>query len=211
MNSIAVDKMDEYMGKMLKAQAEKQDKPIAKKKKVTKKQGRQQDKGEADDVSSDEIEVISDGLCSDNENDFSTLTSSYGMSYHPPSKHMTKSQYSKKSENDEDDIVQCIEHMCRMLEKQKCHIEKLTSKNDAAKEKLKVLHSHNATPALGTSGQMKQTSLKNFVSSQLGDTVDSLEEDRLEKQLDSINKDASSRFCQCSQKPVPYCQRVKRQ
>ena len=118
-NSIVVDKTDEYTGKMLKGQEE--EKPIPKKgksAKVTKK--KQTGKAVADETSSsEEIEILSDlSACSDNENDFSTLTSRWGTSYHPPSKHMSKSKYGKK-DNPDDDIVQRIEDMRRRLEKQK--------------------------------------------------------------------------------------------
>ena len=49
---------------------------------------------------------------------------------------MSKSKYGKKDDPD-DDIVQRIEDMRRRLEKQKRQIERLTTDNEAAKEKLK--------------------------------------------------------------------------
>ena len=104
-NSIVVDKTDEYTGKMLKGQ---EDKSVPKKAKTVKaKKKKQMGKTVVDDTSSsEEIEILSDvsGACSDNENDFSTLTSSWGTSYHPPSKQTSKSHFGKKEDND-DDIV----------------------------------------------------------------------------------------------------------
>ena len=60
-----------------------------------------------DDSNSEEIEVLTDS-CSENENDFMTLTSSTGTAYHPPSKHTTKSHYQKRGG---DDIVRRIDSM----------------------------------------------------------------------------------------------------
>ena len=105
-NSIVVDKTDEYTGKMLKGQEDRSaPKAKAKTAKATKKKNTE--KAVADETSSsEEVEILSDvsGACSDNENNFSTLTSSWGTSYHPPSKATGKSRFGKKEDND-DDIV----------------------------------------------------------------------------------------------------------
>ena len=216
-NSIVVDKTDEYTGKMLKGQEEEKSVPKkAKSAKVTKK--KQTGKAVADETSSSEdIEILSDlsGGCSDNENNFSTLTSSWGMSYHPPSKHTSKSKYAKKDNND-NDIVQCIEDMRRRLEKQKRQIERLTSDNEAAKEKLKKWHTRNAPPAMGKLGHGKHAaaSIKGFVGSQLAEVADSSEDEKMGKQPDSTNKDGTasdtgSGIFQSSQMPLPYHRRCR--
>ena len=110
-NSIVVDRADEYMGKLVKGQEEKSDnKSDTKKKKTSKKHCHQQaDKMKfvVDNSDSEEIEVLTDS-CSKNENDFTTLTSSTGTAYHPPNKHTTKSHYGKRGE---DDIVRRIDNM----------------------------------------------------------------------------------------------------
>ena len=56
--------------------------------------------------------------------------------------------------------------MHRTLEKQKCQIHKLTSENDAPKEKLKKFHAHNKSLPTGL-GHMKQTNLKGFISTHI--------------------------------------------
>ena len=105
-NSIVVDRADEYMGKLVKGQEDKSDnKSDTKKKKTSKKHSHQQaDKTKfvVDDSDPEEIKVLTDS-CSGNENDFMTLTSSSGTAYHPPSKHTTKSRYGKRG--GDDDIV----------------------------------------------------------------------------------------------------------
>ena len=214
-NSIVVDKTDEYTGKMLKGQEE--EKPIPKKgksAKVTKK--KQTGKAVADETSSsEEIEILSNlSACSDNENDFSTLTSRWGTSYHPPSKHMSKSKYGKKDDPD-DDIVQRIEDMRRRLEKQKRQIERLTTDNEAAKEKLKKWRTRAEPPAMGKLGLGKPAAvpLKGFVGSQLAEVADSSEDEKMGKQPpDSTNKDgtasdAGSGIFPSSQMPPPYRRR----
>ena len=219
-NSIVVDKTDEYMGKMLKGQEEKQDKAVPKKIKnprPTKK--KQQDKAEPDEASSsDDIELLSDGSCSENENDFSTLTSSWGTAYHPPSKQTSKSRFAKK-DNDDEDIVQCIEDMRTRLDRQKHQIDKLTSENEAVKEKLRKWHSRNvAPPVVGKGGNGKQASasLKQFVGSQCAEitTVDSSEDEKMEKHPDSTNRDGTgsdvgSGIFQSSQMLPPYWCRLR--
>ena len=105
-NSIVVDRVDEYMGKLVKGQEDKSDhKSDTKKKKTSKKHSHQQaDKTKfvVDDSNLEEIKVLTDS-CSENENDFMMLTSSTGTAYHPPSKHTTKSRYGKRG--GDDDIV----------------------------------------------------------------------------------------------------------
>ena len=98
-NSIVVDRADKYTGKLVKGQEDKSDnKADTKKKKTSKKHSHQQaDKMKfvVDDSNLEEIEVLTNS-CSENENDFTTLTSSSGTAYHHPSKHTTKSQYGKR-------------------------------------------------------------------------------------------------------------------
>ena len=92
-NSILVDRADEYTGKLVKGQEDKSD---------NKKHSHQQaDKTKfvVDDSDSEEIEVLTDS-CSENENDFTTLTSSSGTAYHPRSKHTAKSRYGKRGGDD---------------------------------------------------------------------------------------------------------------
>ena len=119
-NSIVVDKTDDYTSKMLKEQQQEKEKekPVHKKKKAapTKHQG----KVPADDeLASDDIEVVLDNSCSSNGNDFTTLTSNTGTAYHPPSKVTTKSRYGRKADQNDDDIIHRIELMCKSLEKQR--------------------------------------------------------------------------------------------
>ena len=173
-NSIVVDKTDDYTGKMLKEQQlekekekEKKEKYMHKKKKaVPPAQKKHQTKVPADDeLGSDDIEVLSDDSCSSNENDFTTLTSSHGQAYHPPSRVTSKSCYSKKS--DDDDIICRIEQIRKTLERQKKQITKLTSENNEAKEKLKNIHSRDRCPL----ERLKKTSLKAFTSTDLGSVL----------------------------------------
>ena len=156
-NSIVVDRADEYTGKLVKGQEDKSDnKSDTKKKKTSKKHSHQQEdtmKFVVDDSDSEEIEVLTDS-CFKNENDFTTLTSSSGTAYHPPSKHTTKSRYGMRG--GDDDIVRWIEMMQCTLQEQKKQINKLTTENSEAKDKLKKLHAHKKP--------LKQSNLKTFLS-----------------------------------------------
>ena len=72
-NSIVVDRIDEYTGKMLKAPQE--TKPVTKTRKGKKTQGQdskqQQQQQQDDETSDDDIDIVSDTeSCSTNENDF---------------------------------------------------------------------------------------------------------------------------------------------
>ena len=173
-NSIVVDKNDDYTGKMLKEQQlEKRKKKKKKKNTCTRRrklsppaQKKHQTKVPvADESGSDDIEVLLDDSCSSNENDFTTLTSSHGQAYHPPSRVTSKSRYGKKS--DDDDIIHRIEQMRKTLERQKKQITKLTSENNEAKEKLKNMRSRDTSPL----ERLKKTSLKAFTSTNLGSVL----------------------------------------
>ena len=89
-NSIVVDRADEYTGKLVKGKEDKSDNKLgAMKKKTSKKHSHQQaDKTKfvPDDSDSEEIEVLTDS-CSENENDFTTLTSSTDAAYHTKQAH----------------------------------------------------------------------------------------------------------------------------
>ena len=105
--------------------------------------------------------------------------------------------------------------MKKTLEKQRRHIDKLTSDNEAAKEKLKRYHSHAIVP--GKVGHAKDGAapVKGFVGSQLAEIVDSSEDEKTGKQPpdSSTNKDGtgsdagSGIFFQSSQMPPPYHRR----
>ena len=69
-NSIVVEKTVEYTRKVCKAQQEKV--PLAPKKKRKKKQQNQEKVQPDEDSASEDIEVLSNGSCSSNENDFTT-------------------------------------------------------------------------------------------------------------------------------------------
>ena len=123
-NSIVVDRTDEYTGKMLKAPQE--TKPVTKTKKGKKTQGQdskqQQQQQQDDETSDDDIEIVFDTeSCSTNKNDFTTLTSGMGHAYHLPRHHTSKSCYgrNKGKKDATDDVIQRIEGMRRTLEKQK--------------------------------------------------------------------------------------------
>ena len=171
-NSIVVDRTDEYTGKMLKAPQE--TKPITKTKKGKKTQGqdsKQQQQQQDDETSDDDIEIVSDTeSCLTNENNFTTLTSGMGQAYHPPSCHTSKSHYRRsKGEKDiTDDVIQRIEEMRCTLEKQKRQINKLTSQNNAAKQQIKQINERKVQP--GVSG-LKQSKIKSFVSTQIRDSL----------------------------------------
>ena len=171
-NSIVVDRAEEYMSKLVKGQEDKSDnKSDTKKKKTSKKHSHQQaDKTKfvVDDSDLEEIEVLTDS-CSENENNFMTLTSSSGTAYHPPSKHTTKSRYGKREGND--DIVRWIMMMQHTLQEQKKQINKLTTENSEAKDKLKKLRAHKKP--------LKQSNLKTFLSTPLVD-IDSSDDDALD-------------------------------
>ena len=170
-NSIVVDRADEYTGKLVKGQEDKSDKSDTKKKKTSKKHSHQQaDKMKfvVDDSNSEEIEVLTDS-CSENENDFTMLTSSSGTAYPPPSKHTTKSQYGKRG--GDDNIIRQIKMMQHTLQEQKKQINKLTTENSEAKDKLKKLRAHKKP--------LKQSNLKTFLSTPLVD-VDSSDDDALD-------------------------------
>ena len=168
-NSIVVHRADKYMGKLVKGQEDKSDnKSDTKKKKTSKKHSHQQaDKTKfvVDDSDSEEIEVLTNS-CSENENDFMMLTSSSGTAYHPPSKHTTNSQ-----RGGDDKIVRRIEMMQHTLQEQKKQINKLTTENSEAKDKLKKLRAHKKP--------LKQSNLKTFLSTPLVD-VDSSDDDALD-------------------------------
>ena len=82
---------------------------------------------------------------------------------------MTKSHYGKRG--GDDDIVRRIENMQHTLQDQKRQINKLTSENTEAKDKLKKLHAHKKP--------LKQSNLKSFLSIQLVD-IDSSDDDALD-------------------------------
>ena len=86
-----------------------------------------------------------------------------------------RSRYSKRGDKD---IISHIEDMQHTLEKQKHYIDRLTSKNDVAKEKIKKMNTHNKSPPGHEAlGHLKQTSLKKIMSTQLQENmVDSSEE-----------------------------------
>ena len=171
-NSIVVDRADEYMGKLMKGQEDKADNKLdTKKKKTSKKHSHQQaDKMKfvVDHFNLEEIEVLTDSY-SKNKNNFMTLTSSTGTAYHSPSKHTTKSRYGKRG--GDDDIVRRIEMMQHTLQEQKMQINKLTSENSEVKAKLKKLCAHKKP--------LKQSNLKNFLSTQLVD-IDFSDDDALD-------------------------------
>ena len=84
-NSIVVNRTDEYTGKMLKAPQE--TKPVTKTKKGKKTQGQdsKQQQQQDDETSDDDIEIVSEAeSCLTNENDFTTLISGMGQAYHLP-------------------------------------------------------------------------------------------------------------------------------
>ena len=169
-NSIVVDRADEYTGKLVKGQ-ESDNKSDTKKKKPSKKHHQQAEKLKfvIEDSDSEEIEVLTDS-CSDNEKDFTTLTSSTGTAYHPPSKTTTKSRYGKRG--GDDDIIKRIEMMQHTLQEQKKQINKLTTENSEAKDKLKKLRAHKKP--------LKQSNLKTFVNIPSVD-VDSSDDDALDE------------------------------
>ena len=121
-----------------------------------------------DDSDLEEIEVLTDS-CSENENNFTMLTSSSGTAYHPPSKHTTKSRYRKRG--GDNDIVRRIEMMQHTLQEQKKQINKLTTENSEAKDKLKKLCAHKKS--------LKQSNLKTFLSTPLID-IDSSDDGTLD-------------------------------
>ena len=172
-NSIVVDCTDEYTGKMLKAPQE--TKPIPKTIKGKKTQGQdskqQQQQQQDNETSDDDIEIVSDAEpCSTNENNFTTLTLGMGQAYHPPSHHTSKSCYrrSKGEKDATDDVIQRIEEIRCTLEKQKRQINKLTSRNNAAKQQIKQINECKVQP--GVSG-LKQSKIKSFVSTQIRDSL----------------------------------------
>ena len=176
-DSIVVDKQDEYMGKMLKEQKEKE-KPVTKKKKTLQKK---QPEKINDETSSEDIEIVSDNeSCSTNENDFTTLTSGTGKAYFPPSKVTSKSRFSRKGHED-DDIIVRIENMRRKLEKQQKKINFLTTENNNAKETLRKLRARNPSP----SGRVpsKDSSSKLFTENIVVDSSE--EEEKGDVQADS--------------------------
>ena len=144
-NSIVVDHTDKYTGKMLKAPQE--TKPVTKTKKGKKTQGQdskqQQQQQQDDETSDDDIEIVSNTeSCSTNENDFTTLMSGMGQTYHLPSCHTSKSccGRSKGEKDATDDVIQRMEEMRHTLEKQKRQINKLTSQNNATKQQIKQIN-----------------------------------------------------------------------
>ena len=170
-NSIVVDHTDEYTGKMLKAPQE--TKPVTKTKEGKKTQGQdsKQQQQQDDETSDDDIEIVSDAeSCSTNENDFTTLMSGMGQTYHPPKCHTSKSRYRRnKGEKDAtDDVIQRIKEMRHTLEKQKRQINKLTSQNNATKQQIKQINEHKVQP--GVSG-LKQSKIKSFMSTQIWDSL----------------------------------------
>ena len=170
-NSIVVDRTDEYTGKMLKAPQE--TKPVTKTKKGKKTQGQdsKQQQQQDDETSDDDIEILSEAeSCLTNKNDFTTLTLGMGQAYHLPSRHTSKLHYKRnKGEKDTtDDVIQRIEEMRCILEKQKRQINKLTSQNNAAKQQIKQISECKVQP--GVSG-LKQSKTKSFVSTQIQESL----------------------------------------
>ena len=170
-NSIVVNRTDEYTGKMLKAPQE--TKPVTKTKKGKKTQGQvsKQQQQLDDKTSDDDIEIVSDTeSCLTNKNDFTTLTSVMGQAYHLPSWHTSKSCYGRsKAEKDiTDDVIQRIEEMRHTLEKHKRQITKLTSQNNTTKQQIKQINEHKVQP--GVSG-LKQSKMKLFVSMPIWDSL----------------------------------------
>ena len=183
---------------MLKAPQE--TKPVTKTKKGKKTQGQdskqqQQQQQQDDETSDDDIEFVSDAeSCSTNENDFTTLTSGMGQTYHLPSCHTSKSCYgrNKGKKDTTDDVIQRIEEMRCTLEKQKRQINKLTSQNNAAKQQIKQINEHKVQP--GVNG-LKQGKIKSFLSTQIRDSLNldssDKEEDNGARKPDSTQQGAT--------------------
>ena len=171
-NSIVVDRTDEYTEKMLKAPQE--TKPVTKTKKGKKTQGqdsKQQQQQQDDEISDDYIEIVSDAeSCSTNKNDFTTLTSGMGQAYHLPSHHTSKScnRRNKGEKDATDDVIQRIEEMRHTLEKQKRQINKLTSQNNTNNQQIKQINECKVQPDV--SG-LKQSKIKSFVRMQIQDNL----------------------------------------
>ena len=155
-NSIIVDETDQYSGKLLKRQEDKAapaapqaSKKGKKDKKAEAAATHPEDKSDrADDRSDDEDEIqeiSDDGSCSSNENDFSTLTSTAGTTYHPPSRRTARSKYAGGKTGDE--AVELMEKAAskfqHKIDNQQRTIERLQSENNLAREKLKKLGRQN--------------------------------------------------------------------
>ena len=155
-NSIIVDETDQYSGKLLKRQEDKAapaapqaSKKGKKDKKAEAAATHPEDKSDrADDRSDDEDEIqeiSDDGSCSSNENDFSTLTSTAGTAYHPPSRRTARSKYAGGKTGDE--AVELMEKAAskfqHKIDNQQRTIERLQSENNLAREKLKKLGKQN--------------------------------------------------------------------
>ena len=169
-NSIVVDRADEYTGKMLKKQEDKAAVPVAQtKKKVSVK------KSTADSGLKDrEVEVLSDGSCSTDRKDFSTLTNISGRAYHPPSHKISKSHYARKVDP-ADDLIHRIEDLKKTLDKQKKQISHLTAENNEAKDEIKRIRTRNEGEPQAEKKLKKSKNLQDVVSVDRESSDDPLE------------------------------------
>ena len=172
-NSIVVDETDKYSGKLLKRQEEKAapaapqaSKKGKKDKKAEAAATHPEDKSDrADDRSDDEDEIqeiSDDGSCSSNENDFSTLTSTHGTAYHPPSRRTAISKYAAGKSGDE--AVELMEKAAskfqHKIDNQQRTIERLQSENNLAREKLKKLGRQNPEASSTSTSIVAETKKK---------------------------------------------------
>ena len=160
-NSIVVDETDQYSGKL----AKKADVPSVPqqgaKKKTTSASTSAASKGQnvicVDDKSDDEDKggELSDGqseTCSANENDFTTLTSNDGRSYHPPKKTTVRSKYApgKSGEEAVELMEQAASKFHKKIDLQARIISRLTAENLAARDKLKNIDGQTMPPGVVT-------------------------------------------------------------
>ena len=187
-NSIVVDETDQYSGKLQKRQ---EDKVGSSAPQGGKKKGKHQksevtvsSEDKCDEKTDDEdevVEVSDDNMsCSSNENDFSTLTSTDGNSYHPPSRRTAKSKYAGGGKSG-DEAVELMEKAAskfqHKIDSQQRTIDKLMSENNSACEKLKEFRAHHldAPIVASTSGstvietkkKKKQSKIVGFIPTQL--------------------------------------------
>ena len=175
-SSVVTDETEEVTGRLSKVEEkvkekekEKEKEPVTssskgKKKKSEKKQAEPTSENEEDD------EVISVD-CSDDENQFTTLTSSDGKEYHPPSKKQKLSRYAHRDAGADvdkkfEDIKQLIDRQQKKLDVQQDTISRLQRENETARSKLMKIPTPAEKKKKKSSGT-KQTSLQGFIPTQM--------------------------------------------
>ena len=184
MNSVVTEDTEEGTGRLLKKEERvKTDAATASKpkSKVKTKQTERKHTEQTEPASENEEDDVVSIACSEDEQEFTTLTSTEGKSYHPPDKKLTMSRYSPRDAGTDinkkfEDIRSLMDKQQKKLDKQQETIARLTRENEMARGKLKKLpddKKKKKKKKASSSSETKQQPLDGFVATQILSVIDS--------------------------------------